>query len=227
MVSISLEGNMGRILGKKWNLHVRTVGEAVRAIASNAGSRFQRAFGTAKGYIAVVDGVPVENGSWAFKKVKKSLLFIPVLAGGMIYAIYEALWIALEAYMAVATAKAIAAVIVIIVLALLAYGMYSLIIAMQKGPKVGEDEASLSFIFAGPQNVASQGGVVPVAYGRIRTGSRVISVSSTNVDKAIWEKNSLSDLVAGKERRPVVASMVGSGGGGSLGSLTMGGFILK
>ena len=72
MVSISLEGNMGRILGKKWNLHVRTVGEAVRAIASNAGSRFQRAFGTAKGYIAVVDGVPVENGSWAFKKVKKS-----------------------------------------------------------------------------------------------------------------------------------------------------------
>ena len=219
MVSVSLEGNMGFILGKKWNLHVRTVGEAVRAIASNAGSRFQRAFGTAKGYVAVVDGVPVENGSWALKKVKKSLLFIPVLAGGggFIPALFEALFVALEVYMAAQTAQAIAAVIVILVVALIAYGVYSLIIALMQQPKPGEDDASLSFIFSGPQNVASQGGVVPVAYGRIRTGSKVISVSSTNVDKAVWEKNSLSDFVAGNVKRPVVDLYGGGGGGGGIG----------
>ena len=74
MVSVSLEGNMGFILGKKWNLDVRTVGEAVRALAANAGSRFQRAFSAHKGYIAVVDGVPMENAGWAFKKVKKATL---------------------------------------------------------------------------------------------------------------------------------------------------------
>ena len=141
MVNVSLEGNMGFILGKKWNLHVWTVGEAVRALAANAGSRFKRTFRAHKGYIAVVDGVPVDNAGWAFKKVKKSLVFIPVLAGGVVTAIYEALWIALEVYMAAQTAQAIAAVIVILALALVAYGMYSLVMALQDQPKLGEDEA--------------------------------------------------------------------------------------
>ena len=133
MVSVSLEGNMGFILGKKWNLQVRTVGEAVRAIAANAGSRFRRAFGAHKGYVAVVDGVPMENPGWAFKKVKKSLLFIPVLAGcvpGFVKAVFDALFVALEVYMAAETATAIAYLIVIVALALIAYGMYSLILSI-------------------------------------------------------------------------------------------------
>ena len=218
MVNVSLEGNMGFILGKKWNLHVRTVGEAVSALAANAGSRFQRTFRAHKGYIAVVDGVPVDNAGWAFKKVKKSLVFIPVLAGGVVTAIYEALWIALEVYMAAQTAQAIAAVIVILALALVAYGMYSLVMALQDQPKLGEDEASRSFVFGGPQNVANQGGVVPVAYGRIRTGSRVISVSSTNVDRAIWERNSLSDFVEGNVAIPGATPLGGGGGGGAIGT---------
>ena len=125
--------------------------------------------------------------------------------------------------MAVATAKAIAMVIVIIALALVAYGMYSLILSMQDQPKLGEDEASRSFIFAGPQNVASQGSVVPVAYGRIRAGSRVISVSSTNVDKAIWERNSLSDFVEGNVARPPGPPVGGAPNGGGIGTP----FILK
>jgi len=218
VVNVSLEGNMGFILGKKWNLHVRTVGEAVRALAANAGSRFQRAFGAHKGYIAVVDGVPMENAAWAFKKVKKSLLFIPVLAGGVVSSIYEALWIALEVYMSSQVAQVIAAVVVIIALALVAYGMYSLIMALQDQQKLGEDEASQSFIFGGPQNVASQGSVVPVAYGRIRAGSRVISVSSTNVDKAIWERNSLSDFVGGNVARPPGPPVGGGASGGGIGT---------
>ena len=218
MVSVSLEGNMGFILGKKWNLDVRTVGEAVRALAANAGSRFQRAFGAHKGYIAVVDGVPMENAGWAFKKVKKSLLFIPVLAGGTVSAIFDAIFVALEVYMAAETATAIAYIIVILALALVAYGMYSLILSMQDQPKLGEDEASRSFIFAGPQNVASQGSVVPVAYGRIRAGSRVISVSSTNVDKAIWERNSLSDFVEGNVARPPGPPVGGGANGGGIGT---------
>ena len=119
--------------------------------------------------------------------------------------------------MAAQTAQVIAAAIVVVVMALIAYGLYALIIAMMHQPKPGEDEATVSFIFAGPQNVASQGNVVPVAYGRMMTGSRVISVSSTNVDKAIWEKNSLSDLVAGKVVRPVVGVNRGGGFGGGIG----------
>ena len=74
------------------------------------------------------------------------------------------------------------------------------------------------FVFGGPQNVANQGGVVPVAYGRIRTGSRVISVSSTNVDRAIWERNSLSDFVEGNVAIPGATPLGGGGGGGAIGT---------
>ena len=151
-----------------------------------------------------------------FIKIKKSLKIIPILGGGAVIIPYVATWIVghTGAWMTYAMAKAVAALVVITALALVAYGIYSLIVLLQKGPKVGEDEASASFIFSGPQNVASQGSVVPVAYGRMKTGSRIISVSSTNVDKAVWERNSLSDFVAGDVRRPVVGVVGGGGGGG-------------
>ena len=214
MISVSIEGRAGQILGHKWKLHVSTVGEALKALRANAEGVFQKALGFSKAYVLVVDGVPVENESWAFKKVKKSLLFIPVLAGGIVSAIYNAIWIALEVYMAAGVAQAIAMVIVVLTLALVAYGMYSLIMAMQDEPQIGDDDASRSFVFAGPENVARQGGVVPVAYGRLRTGSKVISVSSTNVDRAVWERNSLSSFVAGNVTNPDSTPVGGGGGGG-------------
>tara|TARA_Y100000310_G_scaffold326116_1_gene390564 strand:- start:600 stop:1274 length:675 start_codon:yes stop_codon:yes gene_type:complete len=219
MVSISIEGRAGKLLGPQWRLHVGTVGEALKALRANAEGIFQKALGFSKAYVLVVDGVPVENAGWASKKVKKSLLFIPVLAGGIISAIYNAIWIALEVYMAAGVAQAIAAVIMVMGIALIAYGMYSLIMAMQDTPKPGEGDGTVSFVFGGPENVASQGGVVPVAYGRMRTGSRVISVASTNVDKAIWESNSLSSAVDGNAYvaggTPVNSW---SSGGGSIGT---------
>jgi len=214
MISVSIEGRAGQMLGPKWKLHVGTVGEALKALRANAEGIFQKALGFSKAYVLVVDGVPVENESWAFKKVKKSLLFIPVLAGGVISAIYNALWIALEVYMAAGVAQAIAMVIVVLTLALVAYGMYSLIMAMQDQPKIGDDDASRSFIFGGPENVTSQGGVVPVAYGRLRTGSKIISVSSTNVDRALWERNSLGSFIEGNVLRGNNTTPVGGGGGG-------------
>ena len=54
-----------------------------------------------------------------------------------------------------------------------------------------------------------------MGYGRIRTGSKVISVSATNVDKAVWERNALSDFVEGNVHIPDFTSLsVGLGGGG-------------
>ena len=43
MVKVSIEGRAGKLLGKKWKLHVGTVGEAVRAIQANVGNVFVKA----------------------------------------------------------------------------------------------------------------------------------------------------------------------------------------
>ena len=220
MISVSIEGRAGQMLGPKWRLHVGTVGEALKALRANAESVFQKALGVSKGYVVVVDGVPVETSSCFLKKIKKSLCFIPILAGGLVtfwYAVFSQvlLWAPGLSY---AAAGFIATVVVVAAIALIAYGIYSLIslLTADDGPKT-EGQGTNSFAFRGPENVAEQGQVVPVAYGRLMSGSRVISVSSSNVDRQVWEHNDMKVFGGIKTvytRSPDVKHSVSGGGAG-------------
>jgi predicted phage tail protein len=193
MVKVSIEGRAGKLLGKKWKLHVGTVGEAVRAIQANVGNVFVKAFGVPKRYVVVVDGVPVSPDSYFLKKIKKSLVLIPILAGGVVSA---AVWIGatIVANTAIGYAAALAigymvvAVAIVAFVALVYWGISSLISNMSEDPKDPKGERTSSFLFGGSENTATQGGIVPVAYGRLRVGSKAISVSNSSVDKAIWDK---------------------------------------
>ena len=199
MVSNSIEGRAGKILGSRWKLHIATVGEAIRAIRANTEEVFQRALGSSKAYVLVVDGVPVENSGCFLKKIKKSLLIIPVLAGGFItawYAIFSAvLKIGIGSYV---VAGAIATVVLVLAIALIIYGIYMLITILLGGQDPEEGgEGTSSYVFSGPENVTTQGQVVPVAYGRLLTGSTTISVGLTNVDKYVWEHNDMANMLGG------------------------------
>ena len=194
MISVSIEGRAGQMLGKSWRLQVGTVGEAVKALRANAGHLFHKALRVSAGYVLVVDGVPVESQGCFFKKIKKSLSFIPVIGGGAVFipAIIDAIFVALEVYMAAEVAMVLAYTVVVVVTALVVYGIYTLISYLnQDGPDAGEGRGTSSFLFKGPENVAAQGQVVPVAYGRMKTGSKVISVSSSSIDRAVWEDNKM------------------------------------
>jgi hypothetical protein len=46
-----------------------------------------------------------------------------------------------------------------------------------------------SFLFGQAENVSKQGVVVPVGYGRMQIGSRVISVNMFNVDRSLYDKS--------------------------------------
>ncbi len=194
MVEVSLEGRVGKSLGKKWELHVGTVGEAIRAIRANVGSAFAKALGVSKRYAVIVDGVPVAPDACFLKKIKKSLVLIPILAGG---AVSAAVWIGAAIVAATpigfATALAIGymvvAVAVVAFVALVVLGISSLISHMAEDPKDPKSERTSSFIFGGAENTTSQGGVVPVAYGRMRVGSMAISVSNSSVEKSVWDKS--------------------------------------
>ena len=73
MVKVSIEGRAGKSLGKKWKLHVGTVGEAINAIRANVGERFASQMGLMSHYVLVVDGALIPNESWFFKKIKQNL----------------------------------------------------------------------------------------------------------------------------------------------------------
>ena len=57
--------------------------------------------------------------------------------------------------------------------------------------------------------------MVPVGYGRSQVGSTVISVSSTNVDKSVWEENNMS-VFGGIKTVYKRAPYAGGFGGGGL-----------
>lgn len=217
MVSVSIEGRAGQMLGKNWKLHVGTVGEAIKALRANAGSVFEKALGLSRRYVIVVDGVPVETSGCFLKRIKKSLCFIPVLAGGVIfipayYAIAGAI-IATGITTSLAIAGFIAVTVIVTVTALIVYGIYALVSLLNQDDMKIEGTQSSSFLFHGPENVASQGGVVPVGYGRLKTGSKVVSVSSSNVDRDIWDEGLLG--VGGEtvvRRSPLAPSKAISGG---------------
>jgi predicted phage tail protein len=216
MVSVSIEGRAGQMLGKDWRLDVGTVGEAVKALRANAGHLFHRALKASAGYILVVDGAPIEGQGCFFKKIKKSLCFIPVLGGGAIIipAIFEAVFVGLEVYMAATVAEVLAYVIVVAVVALVVYGIYTLITYLnQDGPDTDNGVGTSSFLFSGPENVASQGQVVPVGYGRMKTGSKVISVSSSSVDRVMWDEDELGVFGETVVRRSPLAPSREIGGG--------------
>jgi len=195
---------------------VGTVGEAVRALRANAGNLFHKALKASSGYVLVADGVPLESQGCFLKKIKKSLCFIPVLGGGAVFipAIFEAVFVALEVYMAAEVALVLAYVVVVAAVALVVYGIYTLITYLnQDGGDPDEGEGTSSFLFRGPENVASQGQVVPVAYGRMKTGSKVISVSSSSVDRTIWDEGDLGVFGETVVRRsPLVPSREIGGG---------------
>lgn len=59
-------------------------------------------------------------------------------------------------------------------------GVSQMLFGSQKSPDTGSGKPS--FAFSGPQNVSDQGGVVPVVYGRVITGSVVASVGLSSQD---------------------------------------------
>ena len=215
MISVSIEGRAGQALGPKWKLHVGTVGEALRALRANAGSVFEKALGLSKGYVLVIDGVPAESSGCFLKKIKKSLCFIPVLAGGLVtfwYAVFSQVLL-IAPGLSYAAASVIATIVVVAAVALIAYGIYTLVsmLMADDGPDV-EGEGTNSFAFRGPENVSEQGQVVPVGYGRLMSGSRVISVSSSNVDRQVWEHNNMK-VFGGMKSVYTPSPSVGVGGG--------------
>jgi predicted phage tail protein len=74
-------------------------------------------------------------------------------------------------------------------------GVAGMMKRMQEGVSDDNDKFK-SFVFSGPQNVTSQGGAIPVGYGRLRIGSTLISVG-LQAEQIKIPKNSVFDALVG------------------------------
>lgn len=190
MVTVFLEGQIAAGLEKRWRLNVRTVADALRAIHANTGHFLGTVIKHKNHYVVMVDGQPLENTTSLYKKVKKSIYLIPIIAGGVVY------WPAIKAVMGYlikhwaayaawgeGVQLLVAALIVFGGYALISYGIHLLVESLM-GKNDPDTLSTSSYVFRGPQNVTDQGNPVPIAYGRLLSGSKVISVSLSSADKS-------------------------------------------
>jgi len=168
MKKIFLYGELGKFLGKEWELEVDSVQEALWAIEANTGkltsflSENSEKFGY---YTFRVDDKKLssrEELESKFPKSSKEIHIMPQVAGGDI--------------------------VNILIQVVIAVAMGFIMKALFKPPKPEEERQTRSYLFSGPENTAAQGIPVPLGYGRLRVGSVVVSASLRN--RQSWEFSS-------------------------------------
>ena len=187
MTTLTIEGWLGSLLGKKWDLDVRNFVELFSALEHNTHKLKNFLLKNKNNCFAIfVDGEQVERENFLFMDIRGTeVQILPVLAGSttaIATKIIEAIGMTAETF----AFEAAVFVLDIVVQAVISMGI-SILIAKLMDPGDPDVVNTSSFGFGTAENVASQGQVVPVGYGRMRTGSKIISVGKSSMDKAKFE----------------------------------------
>ena len=189
MTTVLLEGRLGQIVGRDFSFKARTLREVLNAIEANTGKLRSYLHQNGKRAFAVfVNGKELEGDvSLNIKVENKKIVIIPLLMGAFV-AIFTKFVVTKILKLSVASmAGKIATFVVGTVLsAALSFGI-SLLIAKLMKPDDPDLANTTSFAFGQAENVTRQGVVVPVGYGRLQVGSRVVSVNMFNVDRSKFE----------------------------------------
>lgn len=197
LTKITLRGYLGKKLGKsEWNLSVKSVGEAIRAIdCLTKGVLTKLIYQYEKlqvRYKVVINGDVyennegieddlnnVKNSSLTIKRKLRTIEVIPVIEGsGALDALFMVIGIVLiaasfGAFGAVSGPWA--AALFVSGAGLFGAGIVNL---LSKPPDTGDIEPQArSYLFSGPANVIGEGQPVQVGYGRLRIGSHRVAAS--------------------------------------------------
>ena len=183
MITVHLEGDLAmRLRESELKLKVRNVKECLSAMGANFKDFEELFLECSSKYLILIDGVISDSMTALYKKVNKSIHFIPMLEGAfIIIPAVTAIKLALGVTWFTAT------LVYVAIQALVMFGTMALMAHLADGP--GKGTSTSSNLFPGADNVVSQGGVVPIGYGRRRVGSRVVSTSLSAIDKNIFESD--------------------------------------
>ena len=190
MTTVSLEGRLGEIVGRSFSFKTRTLKEVLAAIEANTGKLRNYFHQNSKRMFAIfVDGKEIQTDpSLNINVENKEILIIPILMGAFVktltgFIVKSVLKLTAGTF----AAKAATFVIGTVLGAALAFGISMLIAKLMK-PDDPDLANTSSFVFGQAENVTRQGVVVPVGYGRMQVGSRVISVNLFNVDRSEYDR---------------------------------------
>ena len=164
MKKVKLHGKIGKEFGEEWDLEVDSAVEALRAIEANTG-RFFHYLSHNKNENKTFSFV-VDNGEHKINNKEDLVTKIPKK--------YKELHI-------IPNAEGAFQAFIIPLVVSLATGF--IMRSLFKPPKQEEEKQTRSFLFSGPENVAQQGLPVPLGYGRLLTGSIVVSATMKHVDR--------------------------------------------
>ena len=186
MTTVNIEGHLGRVFGSVWNLQVSTFRELFSAIEANTKNLRSYLYKNKKEYWAIfVDGERVDLDNFLQSNIKnKKIKIIPILAGAA-----STLAVAIVSQLGIQSAFMVGLlefVLTVLISAAISFGI-SMLMAKLLSTDDPEAVKTTSFIFTSAENTTEQGQVVPVGYGRIKVGSKVISVAASNVDKGQWD----------------------------------------
>jgi len=228
MTTVSLEGRLGQVIGKNFSFKTRNLREVFSAIEANTGKFRSYLQGNGRRRFAVfVNGKEVCDKNDFNVNVKgKEVLIIPLLMGGLV-ATSAAITTAMLGSAMVGTVafKVVNFVVGTVLMAALSFGI-SLLIAKILKPDDPESLNTSSFIFGQAENITRQGVVVPVGYGRMQIGSRVISVNIVNSDRTIVDNSGANSFNSGSTNTGNSVPTSFSAGGGTMAGVGVGNFFV-
>jgi predicted phage tail protein len=187
MITVILYGYLAEQFGKTHKLAIKTPAEAIRALSANYADFKKTIIESGHEYRVMVGKEDRADDEGLHLPATKTIKIVPLVngSGGFGKALLGAALIVASFYLPGATyfsaassfsinASAIAASVGF---SLLLGGVSQMLFAPPK-PKSGENEKASnrpSYAFNGAVNTTGQGNPVPVAYGRVRVGSQVLS----------------------------------------------------
>lgn len=193
LIKIVLHGNLGAVVGKEWNLYVKSITEAMRAIEVNTGKIYRYLIDKDKEGIEYnvffndTSFEKIEELSCSFGDNINEIHIIPVVSGASAGTLATAAGAALIlggillAVFSFGTLAVVGAAMIVAGIGLVIGGVM-LMLAPQPSFDSNELQESNthkrpSYFFDGPTNSSRQGGGVPILYGKMIVGSQVISAS--------------------------------------------------
>jgi predicted phage tail protein len=187
MTTITLHGILAKEFGNVFNMKIYRAANAIKAIDANRKNFQKRIFELAKegfNYTIIVDGKKItELAELNLQKEPQEVHLVPLIIGSGGALLVGGLATALGGSAGFASAGIglfLANVVTGVIVTAVSMGLQMLLAPEpDAGPQISATTKALSesFSFSNKANVASQGSPVPVGYGRLKVGSRLIQTS--------------------------------------------------
>lgn len=198
MTEVFIEGRLGKIVGNHHKFCCVTLREIFEALESNTG-KFKRYLlrNKKRTFSIFIDDKLVDPELFGEEKVKgKKVTILPMLMGAVGFTIVSAIGTtALGSFSAGFTSLGF--ITAGLINAAFSFGL-SLLISKLLAPDDPDITNTTSFVFGPPENVAEQGGPVPVGYGRLIVAGKIVSANSLSVDREIFENQDFYNTIMKK-----------------------------